>query len=230
MGLFDFFGFLKKNGNRRNGRSANSYASAYSHSRPKMSPLSFFNKIEERVNAFHPDQSFKAKTAITEINRFIGLNTEEEIIAALGTPVIKSGYEDQGNEFNSLKYNYSIFDYNVRLYFFLIKGNVCATLYEFKEVFPQKSQKLELIFRSLFNNYIAGVNEEEFMKRAMNESVFIADNKNNFVHISSHVLLNIYYVKNAAQLKMAFSSLKNTKEKNEREIEQLRLSQLKDNL
>ncbi len=229
MGLFDFFRFFSKNKTARNGRSK-SYANSYGQSRPKMSPLSFFNKIEERINVFVPDQAFKAKAAITEINKFIGLNSEAEIIALLGTPVLKSAYEDQGNEFESLKYNYSIFDYNVRLYFFLTNGNVCATLYEFKEVFPQKSQKLELIYRSLFNNYIASINEDDFMRKALHESVYIADNKNNFIHISSHVLLNIFYVKNAAQLKMTFSSLKNNKDKNEREIEQQRLSQLKDNL
>lgn len=171
-----------------------------------------------------------AKASITEINRFIGLNTENEIIAQFGNPVLKSAFEEQGIEFLILKYNFSIFDYNVRLFFFLVKGQLYSTLYEFKEVFPSKSQKLDLIYKSLFNNYIASVNEEEFLKKAHQESVFIADKQHNFVHISSHVLLNIFYVKNVGQLKNIFASLNTEKDHNEREIEHQRLSQLKNNL
>lgn len=230
MGLMDFFNLFSGKPKGKNGKRISSAGNNYGQSRPKMSSRSFFTKIEERINNFDQEKAFKAKTAITEINRFISWNTEEEIIAQLGAPILKSVYEDQGIEFLTLKFNYSIYDYNVRLFFFLIEGEVFSTLYEFKEVFPSKSQKLDLIYQSLFNNYIDGVNAEEFLKTANQSSVYIADKNQNFVHISSHVLLNIFYVKNVSRLKNIFASLNVKKDNNEREIEQQRLSQLKNNL
>jgi hypothetical protein len=147
MGIFKFLNLFSKAKYRNSSYNNRGYGGSYGQNRPKLTPVSFFNKLEEKINAFSLDNSFKAKKNITEINRFIGFNNEDEIIASLGNPVVRSAYEDQGMQFSSLKYNYSIFDYNVRLYFFTVDEKVYAALYEFKEVFPQRSQKHELIIK-----------------------------------------------------------------------------------
>ena len=77
---------------------------------------------------------------------------------------------------------------------------------------------------------MADATEDVFLQKSTKENIIIADVSNNFIHISSHVLLNIFYVKDPEQLKMILSSVKSTKDKNEREIEAQRLSQLDDKL
>lgn len=231
MGLFSF---IKKSlgVNKRSGRYGSNNYYSYSSNRSRLSPLNYFAKMEEKVLSFNPEASFLSDIPVQQVNRFMGLRNEKEIIGAMGNPVIKTEHEDLGHIFVSLKYNISIYDYEVRLFFLLIDNHLCGFVYEFKEVFSQKNNKLELIYRSIFNNYLAGgvYKAEEFIDKALSSACTIHDKEGSIISISSTVLLTLYYINDSSKLKALFASLRNKKDDSEREIEETRLNLLKENL
>lgn len=231
MGIFSSIKriFRKK---KRTARYGGSSYYSYSSNRSRLSPLNYFAKMEEKVLAFKPEDSFLSHFPIREVNRFMALKNEKEILSAMGNPVIKTEHEDLGHIFVSLKYNISIYDYEVRLFFLLVDNYVAGFVYEFKEVFTQKNNKLELIYRSIFNNYLSGgtYKTEDFISKVLESGGSINDREGNIISISSTVLLTLYYISDSVRLKAIFASLRNKKDDNERELEETRLNLLKENL
>jgi hypothetical protein len=109
---------------------------------------------------------------------------------------------------------------------------VAGFVYEFKEVFTTRNNKLELIYRSIFNNYLSGgvYSADDFISSVLKSGGTIHDKEGNLISISSTVLLTLFYIHDAAKLKSIFASLKARKDDNEREIEETRLNLLKENL
>lgn len=231
MGIVSYIKNILRKKKRTARYGSGSYYS-YSGNRSRLSPLSYFAKMEEKVLAFKADDAFLSHVPVKEVNRFMGLRNEKEILEAMGNPVIKTEHEDLGHIFVSLKYNISIYDYEVRLFFLLIDNHVSGFVYEFKEVFSQKNNKLELIYRSIFNNYLAGgsYKAEDFINKALESGCSIHDKEGNIISISSTVLLTLFYINDSERLKSIFASLRNKKDDNEREIEETRLNLLKENL
>jgi hypothetical protein len=231
MGLLDI---IKSVFGKKVEKPSNTTRSYYGSNgnRLRFTPLKYFPKIEEKLLAFKADNSFHSSKPVAEVNRYMVFKNQTEIFEALGNPVMTTENEENGHIFGGIKYNITIYDYSVRLFFLLIDEEVVGFIYEFKEMFSQKSNKLDLIFRSIFNNYLSDKKyiADEFIERAKDVGCSIHDEHANIIFVSCNMVLTLIYIKDSNHLKGVFSSSKSRKEEDKKDVERNRLDMLRDNL
>lgn len=204
----------------------------YGYNKAKASPKIFFNKVLEKLESYDRDIVFSTPVDMLARNKFLALKSEVAIVSQLGNPIQRLELKEGEDLFTSLKYNYNISDYSVRLIFLLINDTCIGFLYEFKEVFTHQNSKLRLVFESVFENYKLSDSTtlNDFIQKSERNAVQVCDKNDNRIIILNNVLLNVFYIHDAAKLKDYFHSIQARKEESEEEIKRRRMENLNQNL
>jgi hypothetical protein len=176
---------------------------------PRFELKPYYNMVEGILKSMASTSTCSAEYNNT-ISDFKSFKNEQEIKSKLKGADSKLKFKENDYNFLSLVYKKYLLDCDATQALNLINNELFFTVYEFKEDFSNKREKLALIYRVLIYRYINNTktNNETLDKLTKKRNFNVTDNEGNIIAVRFQPNLKIYYIRNSDKLQNVFGNIK----------------------